>query len=121
MGAVGGIVVLALFVTMLASEQACHAIGGWLQRPLRFLPPAADQRQGDSEGPGRLADRGRCAARRVGRTPQATAGVVLYSLYVHFLEVPLGALGRLAWWSGPNVSPAQPQGGSSSTTSGTKT
>ena len=41
-GAVGGIVVLALFITMLASEQACHAIGGWLQRALRFLPFVRD-------------------------------------------------------------------------------
>lgn len=29
---------------------------------------------------------------------QATAGVVLYSLYVHFLEVPLGLLGWVGWW-----------------------
>ena len=56
---------------------------------------------------------------------QATAGVVLYSLYVHFLEVPLGALSWLAWWAGPKVDPKivpvdpraarpvpQPQGGS---------
>ena len=41
-GAVGGIVVLALFITMLASEQACHVIGGWLQRVLRFLPFVRD-------------------------------------------------------------------------------
>ncbi len=40
-GAVGGIVVLGLFITMLASEQACHVIGGWLQRALRFLPSPA--------------------------------------------------------------------------------
>jgi len=70
---------------------------------------------------------------------QATAGVVLYSLYVHFLEVPLGALGWLAWWLGPKVdttrttdpSPAdatstgstqaQSQPASSSVTKGTKT
>jgi uncharacterized membrane protein YbhN (UPF0104 family) len=36
---------------------------------------------------------------------QATAGVVLYSLYVHFLEVPLGLLGWLAWWLTPKVPP----------------
>jgi uncharacterized membrane protein YbhN (UPF0104 family) len=66
---------------------------------------------------------------------QATAGVVLYSLYVHFLEVPLGALGWLAWWASPKVEPtaqspdgaagdergAQSQAGSSSVTRGTKT
>jgi uncharacterized membrane protein YbhN (UPF0104 family) len=67
---------------------------------------------------------------------QATAGVVLYSLYVHFLEVPLGALGWLAWWASPKVEPtaavagtaprsasgSQPQAGSSSAvTRGTKT
>jgi hypothetical protein len=60
---------------------------------------------------------------------------VLYSLYVHFLEVPLGALGWLAWWASPKVDPtaqsaggaargepgAQTQGGSSSVTRGTKT
>ena len=43
------------------------------------------------------------------------------SRYVHFLEVPLGALGWLAWWLGPKVGPIQPQGGSSSTTNGTNT
>ncbi len=32
---------------------------------------------------------------------QATAGVVLYSLYVHFFEVPLGAVGWLAWLVSP--------------------
>ena len=36
---------------------------------------------------------------------QATAGVVLYSLYVHFFEVPLGALGWLAWWFTPKTRP----------------
>jgi len=37
---------------------------------------------------------------------QATAGVVLYSLYVHFFEVPLGALGWLAWLASPKSRPA---------------
>ena len=37
-GAVGGIVVLGVFITMLASERACHGIGGWLERTFRFLP-----------------------------------------------------------------------------------
>ena len=76
----------------------------------------------------------------MGREPaQATAWVVLYSLYVHFLEVPLGALGWLAWWLGPRVdttrttssapadatstgsTQAQTQPASSSVTKGTKT
>ena len=95
--------------------------------------PAADQCHGDSGRGGCLGDRGRRPACRGGANPaQATAGVVLYSLYVHFLEVPLRALGWLAWWVGPKVDPKgvvaprrrpvpQPQGGSSSTTSGTKT
>ena len=37
---------------------------------------------------------------------QATAGVVLYSLYVHFFEVPLGAIGWLAWLASPKFVPA---------------
>ena len=37
---------------------------------------------------------------------QATAGVVLYSLYVHFFEVPLGALGWLAWLASPKTAAA---------------
>lgn len=36
----------------------------------------------------------------------ATAGVVLYALYVHFLEVPLGAAGWVAWWLSPKSTPA---------------
>jgi uncharacterized protein (TIRG00374 family) len=204
-GALGGIVVLALFITMLASERACHAIGGRLQRALRFLPfvrnaePSLSQHILDQRhqtiavvrrgwlsmtfglvgffgmnyvlfwfcqntvgvqlpfaymffafalsrlltsvtvtpGGVGVSETG-VAALLVGwgaNPAQATAGVVLYSLYVHFLEVPLGALGWLAWWAGPKVDPTaapvgdggaarpvpQPQGGSSSTTSGTKT
>ena len=38
LGAVGGIAVLAMFITMLASERACQTIGAWLERTLRFLP-----------------------------------------------------------------------------------
>jgi hypothetical protein len=196
--------VLAVFITMLASEQACHAIGGLLQRALRFLPfvrcsdpnlsrHILDQRHQTiavmrhgwlsmtfglvgffgvnyvlfwfclntvgvqlpfaymffafalsrllasvtvTPGGVGVSETG-VAALLVGwgaHPAQATAGVVLYSLYVHFLEVPLGAFGWLAWWAGPNVDPKtvpldpraarpvpQPQGGSSSTTSGTKT
>ena len=37
------------------------------------------------------------------------------------LLVGWGALGWLAWWLGPKVGAAQPQGGSSSTTNGTNT
>jgi len=39
---------------------------------------------------------------------QATAGVVLYSLYVHFFEVPLGALGWLAWLVSPKKASGDP-------------
>lgn len=37
---------------------------------------------------------------------QATAGVVLFSLYTHFFEVPLGALGWLLWSVSPKTIPA---------------
>jgi uncharacterized protein (TIRG00374 family) len=37
---------------------------------------------------------------------QATAGVVLFSLFTHFFEVPLGAIGWLIWWFGPKKQPA---------------
>ena len=37
---------------------------------------------------------------------QATAGVVLFSLYTHFFEVPLGVLGWAAWWASPKRIPA---------------
>jgi uncharacterized protein (TIRG00374 family) len=37
---------------------------------------------------------------------QATAGVVLFSLFTHFFEVPLGAIGWLIWWFGPKKEPA---------------
>jgi uncharacterized membrane protein YbhN (UPF0104 family) len=204
-GAVGGIVVLAVFITMLASEAACHRIGGWLERTFRFLPfvrhaePSLSQHFLDQRhltiavvrhgwlsmtfglvgffgmnyllfwfcqntvgvqfpfpymffafalsrlltsvtvtpGGVGVSETG-VAALLVGwgaNPAQATAGVVLYSLYVHFLEVPLGALGWLAWWASPKVEPtaqspdgaagdergAQSQAGSSSVTRGTKT
>jgi uncharacterized membrane protein YbhN (UPF0104 family) len=205
-GAVGGIVVLGVFITMLASERACHGIGGWLERTFRFLPfvrhaePSLSQHFLDQRhltiavvrhgwlsmtfglvgffgmnyllfwfcqntvgvqfpfpymffafalsrlltsvtvtpGGVGVSETG-VAALLVGwgaNPAQATAGVVLYSLYVHFLEVPLGALGWLAWWASPKVEPtaavagtaprsasgSQPQAGSSSAvTRGTKT
>ena len=37
---------------------------------------------------------------------QATAGVVLFSLYTHFFEVPLGVLGWGLWWISPKKIPA---------------
>ncbi|HEX5969633.1 MAG TPA: lysylphosphatidylglycerol synthase transmembrane domain-containing protein, partial [Intrasporangium sp.] len=37
---------------------------------------------------------------------QATAGVVLFSLYTHFFEVPLGVLGWALWWASPKKIPA---------------
>lgn len=36
---------------------------------------------------------------------QATAGVVLFSLYTHFFEVPLGVLGWLLWLISPKKEP----------------
>ena len=195
-GAVGGIAVLAVFITMLASERACHRIGLWLEWKLGFVPfvrdsdPSLSQHILDQrhqtiavvrhgwlsmtfgmvgffgmnyllfwfcrEAPSASSSPSpTCSSRLRSRlltsvtvTPggvgvsetgvaallvgwganpaQATAGVVLYSLYVHFLEVPLGALGWLAWWLGPKVDPkatttAQPQVESSSVTKGTKT
>ena len=36
--ALGGAVVLGLFVTMLVSERACRSIGGWLHRSLQRVP-----------------------------------------------------------------------------------
>lgn len=35
--------------------------------------------------------------------PAAAAGVLIFALYTHLLEVPLGAAGWLAWWIGPKV------------------
>jgi hypothetical protein len=32
--------------------------------------------------------------------------VVLFSLFTHFFEVPLGAIGWLIWWFGPKKEPA---------------
>lgn len=37
---------------------------------------------------------------------QATAGVVLFSLYTHFFEVPLGVLGWVLWSLSPKKTPA---------------
>ena len=40
----------------------------------------------------------------------ALAGVVLFSFFTHLMEIPLGALGWLAWWASPKKAPAeQPQ------------
>lgn len=208
-GAVGGIAVLAVFITMLASERACHKIGLWLEWSFGFVPfvrdsdPSLSQHILDQRhqtiavvrhgwlsmtfgmvgffgmnyllfwfcqntvgvqfpfpymffafalsrlltsvtvtpGGVGVSETG-VAALLVGwgaNPAQATAGVVLYSLYVHFLEVPLGALGWLAWWLGPKVdttratdpapvnatrtgsTQAQSQPASSSVTKGTKT
>ena len=33
--------------------------------------------------------------------PAAAAGVLVFALFTHLLEVPLGALGWLAWWLMP--------------------
>ena len=35
--------------------------------------------------------------------PAAAAGVLIFALYTHLLEVPLGAAGWLAWWVSPKV------------------
>ena len=35
----------------------------------------------------------------------ATAGVVLFSIFTHLMEVPLGALGWLLWTASPKVEP----------------
>ncbi|WP_347351625.1 lysylphosphatidylglycerol synthase transmembrane domain-containing protein [Intrasporangium sp.] len=36
---------------------------------------------------------------------QATAGVVLFSLFTHFFEVPLGVIGWVLWWLSPKKEP----------------
>ena len=36
---------------------------------------------------------------------EATAGVVLFSVYTHLMEVPLGALGWVAWTLSPKRQP----------------
>ena len=36
---------------------------------------------------------------------QATAGVVLFSLFTHFFEVPLGLVGWVIWWFTPKQEP----------------
>ena len=38
---------------------------------------------------------------------EAAAGVVLFSLFTHFMEVPLGALGWLAWSVSPRKEPVE--------------
>lgn len=42
---------------------------------------------------------------------QATAGVVLFSLFTHFFEVPLGVIGWVIWWFSPKTEPgdAEPE------------
>lgn len=43
-----------------------------------------------------------------GATPaSAAAGVVLFSVYTHLMEVPLGALGWLAWSASPKKAPVE--------------
>ena len=37
----------------------------------------------------------------------ATAGVVLFSVFTHLMEVPLGALGWLAWSVSPKKEPVE--------------
>ncbi len=174
-GAFGGTVVLALFITMLVSARACLAIAQVAERSLRFVPfvrdsdpplsrHVMDQRTQTisvirhgwlsmtfglvgffgmnyllfwfcqntvgvqlpfaymffafalsrfltsvtvTPGGVGVSETG-VAALLVGwgaNPAQATAGVVLYSLYVHFLEVPLGLLGWVAWWFSPKKRP----------------
>jgi uncharacterized membrane protein YbhN (UPF0104 family) len=38
---------------------------------------------------------------------EAAAGVLLFSLFTHFMEVPLGALGWLAWSLSPTKEPVE--------------
>jgi len=42
----------------------------------------------------------------------ATAGVVLFSIYIHVLEIPLGAFGWLAWSMSRKRQPVSATGGS---------
>ncbi|MBO1754199.1 lysylphosphatidylglycerol synthase transmembrane domain-containing protein [Allobranchiibius sp. CTAmp26] len=37
--------------------------------------------------------------------PAAAAGVLVFAIFSHLLEVPLGAIGWAAWWSMPKVHP----------------
>lgn len=37
--------------------------------------------------------------------PAAAAGVLLFAIFTHIFEVPLGALGWLGWWLSPKVTP----------------
>ncbi len=37
--------------------------------------------------------------------PAAAAGVLVFALFTHILEVPLGAVGWAAWWALPKVDP----------------
>lgn len=176
LGALGGAVVLGLFVTMLVSERACRSIGGWLHRSLHRVPALRRAEVPLDEhlmvqrtqtisvvrtgwlsmtfgmvgffgmnyllfwfclntvgvqlpfpymffafalsrlltsvtitpGGVGVSETG-VAALLVGwgaDPAQAAAGVVLYSLYVHFLEVPLGALGWVGWWLSPKSQPS---------------
>jgi uncharacterized membrane protein YbhN (UPF0104 family) len=41
---------------------------------------------------------------------EATAGVVLFSVYTHLMEVPLGALGWVAWTLSPKSLPVDDAG-----------
>ncbi len=49
---------------------------------------------------------------------QATAGVVLFSLYTHFFEVPLGVLAWLLWLISPKKEPADGENGDNADTEG---
>ncbi|TWP35976.1 lysylphosphatidylglycerol synthase transmembrane domain-containing protein [Leekyejoonella antrihumi] len=37
--------------------------------------------------------------------PAAAAGVLVFALFTHVAEIPLGAIGWLAWWTGPKSLP----------------
>lgn len=52
---------------------------------------------------------------------QATAGVVLFSLYTHFFEVPLGVIAWILWLIGPKKEPDDSENGDSDDTAGTGT
>ena len=42
---------------------------------------------------------------------EAAAGAVLFSVFTHFMEIPLGALGWLAWSASPKQAPDEDDGG----------
>jgi uncharacterized protein (TIRG00374 family) len=50
---------------------------------------------------------------------QATAGVVLFSLYTHFFEVPLGVLAWVLWLISPKKEPEDGENGDSGESEGT--